>query len=62
VKLKGVFIQSYLTIVCALCDVVHVCGEGVEPWTFEQNQGDAVLIPAGCPYQVRNLKVSVFGT
>ncbi|KAH8959637.1 hypothetical protein BDL97_06G087200 [Sphagnum fallax] len=29
---------------------------GVEPWTFEQNQGDAVLIPAGCPYQVRNLK------
>ncbi|TVU46224.1 hypothetical protein EJB05_05745 [Eragrostis curvula] len=29
---------------------------GVEPWTFEQKLGDAVLIPAGCPYQVRNLK------
>ncbi|XP_051195769.1 uncharacterized protein [Lolium perenne] len=29
---------------------------GVEPWTFEQNLGDAVFIPAGCPHQVRNLK------
>jgi lysine-specific demethylase 3 len=30
---------------------------GVEPWTFEQKLGDAVFIPAGCPHQVRNLKV-----
>uniref|UniRef100_J3L7E4 JmjC domain-containing protein n=1 Tax=Oryza brachyantha TaxID=4533 RepID=J3L7E4_ORYBR len=30
---------------------------GVEPWTFEQKLGEAVLIPAGCPHQVRNLKV-----
>lgn len=29
---------------------------GVEPWTFEQHTGEAVLIPAGCPHQVRNLK------
>ncbi|XP_019441689.1 PREDICTED: lysine-specific demethylase JMJ25-like isoform X1 [Lupinus angustifolius] len=29
---------------------------GIEPWTFIQKLGDAVLIPAGCPYQVRNLK------
>ncbi|GJN38360.1 hypothetical protein PR202_gb27396 [Eleusine coracana subsp. coracana] len=29
---------------------------GVEPWTFEQKLGEAVFIPAGCPYQVRNLK------
>nr|XP_043609425.1 lysine-specific demethylase JMJ25-like [Erigeron canadensis] len=29
---------------------------GIEPWTFEQNLGDAVFIPAGCPHQVRNLK------
>ncbi|CAI0451971.1 unnamed protein product [Linum tenue] len=29
---------------------------GVEPWTFIQKLGDAVFIPAGCPYQVRNLK------
>uniref|UniRef100_A0A165XV95 JmjC domain-containing protein n=1 Tax=Daucus carota subsp. sativus TaxID=79200 RepID=A0A165XV95_DAUCS len=29
----------------------------VEPWTFVQKQGDAVFIPAGCPHQVRNLKV-----
>ncbi|PIA24814.1 hypothetical protein AQUCO_23000004v1 [Aquilegia coerulea] len=27
-----------------------------EPWTFVQKLGDAVLIPAGCPYQIRNLK------
>ncbi|XP_028065255.1 lysine-specific demethylase JMJ25-like isoform X1 [Camellia sinensis] len=29
---------------------------GIEPWTFVQKLGDAVFIPAGCPYQVRNLK------
>ncbi|KAK7290304.1 hypothetical protein RIF29_04620 [Crotalaria pallida] len=31
-------------------------GFGVEPWTFVQNLGEAVFIPAGCPHQVRNLK------
>jgi lysine-specific demethylase 3 len=30
---------------------------GIEPWTFNQKLGDAVLIPVGCPHQVRNLKV-----
>ena len=30
---------------------------GVDPWTFEQHVGEAVFIPAGCAYQVRNLKV-----
>ncbi|TKY47316.1 Lysine-specific demethylase JMJ25 [Spatholobus suberectus] len=29
---------------------------GIEPWTFIQNLGEAVFIPAGCPHQVRNLK------
>ncbi|KAI3984574.1 hypothetical protein MKX01_040451 [Papaver californicum] len=29
---------------------------GIEPWTFVQDVGEAVLIPAGCPHQVRNLK------
>ncbi|XP_042964320.1 lysine-specific demethylase JMJ25-like isoform X5 [Carya illinoinensis] len=29
---------------------------GIEPWTFVQNLGDAVFIPAGCPHQVRNLE------
>ncbi|KAK9864098.1 hypothetical protein WJX84_007913 [Apatococcus fuscideae] len=29
---------------------------GVEPWTFEQHEGEAVIIPAGCPHQVRNLR------
>ncbi|XP_058093539.1 uncharacterized protein LOC131239718 isoform X2 [Magnolia sinica] len=30
---------------------------GIEPWTFVQELGEAVFIPAGCPHQVRNLKV-----
>ncbi|KAJ7959988.1 Lysine-specific demethylase JMJ25 [Quillaja saponaria] len=29
---------------------------GIEPWTFVQKLGEAVIIPAGCPHQVRNLK------
>ncbi|XP_026416435.1 lysine-specific demethylase JMJ25-like, partial [Papaver somniferum] len=29
---------------------------GIEPWTFVQELGEAVLIPAGCPHQLRNLK------
>ncbi|GJX26182.1 lysine-specific demethylase JMJ25-like protein isoform X2 [Tanacetum coccineum] len=30
---------------------------GIEPWTIHQKLGDAVFIPAGCPYQVRNLEI-----
>jgi lysine-specific demethylase 3 len=30
----------------------------IEPWSFEQHVGEAVIIPAGCPYQIRNLKVT----
>ena len=29
---------------------------GVELWHFEQHLGEGVLIPGGCPHQVRNLK------
>ncbi|KAJ4719424.1 lysine-specific demethylase JMJ25 [Melia azedarach] len=29
---------------------------GIEPWSFEQHLGEAVFIPAGCPFQVRNLQ------
>ncbi|XP_024008337.1 lysine-specific demethylase JMJ25 isoform X2 [Eutrema salsugineum] len=32
---------------------------GVEPWTFEQRRGEAIFIPAGCPFQVRNLQSNV---
>ncbi|XP_042520675.1 lysine-specific demethylase JMJ25-like [Macadamia integrifolia] len=28
----------------------------VEPWTFDQHLGEAIIIPAGCPYQIRNIK------
>ncbi|KAH1049861.1 hypothetical protein GLYMA_08G060200v4 [Glycine max] len=31
----------------------------IEPWTFQQHVGQAVIIPAGCPYQMRNSKSSV---
>lgn len=31
----------------------------IEPWTFEQNVGEAIIIPAGCPYQIRNSKYCV---
>ncbi|KAI3800334.1 hypothetical protein L1987_28424 [Smallanthus sonchifolius] len=31
----------------------------VEPWTFEQRIGEAVIIPAGCPYQVKKVKSCV---
>ncbi|KAA8531269.1 hypothetical protein F0562_005972 [Nyssa sinensis] len=34
---------------------------GIEPWTFVQKLGDAVFIPAGCPHQVRNLKMCTGG-
>ncbi|XP_070674326.1 uncharacterized protein [Malus domestica] len=26
---------------------------GIEPWSFEQHLGQAVFIPAGCPFQAR---------
>ncbi|KAL9235034.1 hypothetical protein vseg_009834 [Gypsophila vaccaria] len=32
---------------------------GVEPWSFEQYLGQAVFIPAGCPFQVRYLQSTV---
>lgn len=31
----------------------------VQPWTFEQRVGEAIMIPAGCPYQIRKLKPCV---
>ncbi|XP_058749821.1 lysine-specific demethylase JMJ28-like [Vicia villosa] len=31
----------------------------IEPWTFEQHVGEAVIVPAGCPYQIRNSKCCV---
>lgn len=30
---------------------------GIKPWIFVQKLGDAIFIPAGCPHQIRNLKV-----
>ncbi|XP_020108136.1 lysine-specific demethylase JMJ25 [Ananas comosus] len=32
---------------------------GIEPWTFRQHVGEAVFIPAGCPFQVKFLLSSV---
>jgi len=33
-----------------------VCSD-VEPWSFDQCVGEAVILPAGCPYQIRKNKV-----
>ncbi|KAK9169210.1 hypothetical protein Syun_001350 [Stephania yunnanensis] len=33
------------------------CDEGIEPWTFVQQLGEAVFIPAGCPHQVQILRL-----
>ena len=30
--------------------------KGIVPWEIEQYKGEAVMVPAGCPCQVRNLK------
>ncbi|KAL6902079.1 hypothetical protein ACP4OV_004955 [Aristida adscensionis] len=32
---------------------------GIEIWTFHQHIGEAVFIPAGCPFQVKNLQSTV---
>ncbi|XP_078440742.1 jmjC domain protein JMJ24 [Wolffia australiana] len=32
---------------------------GIEPWTFEQHIGEAVFVPAGCPFQVWNRQSAV---
>lgn len=32
---------------------------GIEPWTFQQHIGEAVFIPAGCPFQMKNLQSTV---
>lgn len=31
----------------------------IEPWVIQQHVGEAVFIPSGCPFQVRNLQSSV---
>ncbi|PKI58528.1 hypothetical protein CRG98_021089 [Punica granatum] len=31
----------------------------IEPWTVLQHVGEAVMVPLGCPYQIRNLKSCV---
>ncbi|XP_062087361.1 lysine-specific demethylase JMJ28 isoform X2 [Humulus lupulus] len=31
----------------------------IEPWTFMQHVGEAVIIPAGCPYQIKSPKACV---
>ncbi|KAK6233183.1 hypothetical protein SCA6_003256 [Theobroma cacao] len=57
------------TVICPLYDEVVYLNEhhkrklreefGVVPWSFEQHLGQAVFVPAGCPFQVRNLQSTV---
>ena len=53
-----VVLSAYGQSYCTLLNMVLYGCIGIEPWTFVQKLGDAVFIPAGCPHQVRNLKVS----
>ncbi|KAK9110157.1 hypothetical protein Sjap_018217 [Stephania japonica] len=48
-------LQQY-SLLCFLLASVGSLLIGIEPWTFVQQLGEAVFIPAGCPHQVRNLK------
>ncbi|CAI9087543.1 OLC1v1021637C2 [Oldenlandia corymbosa var. corymbosa] len=32
---------------------------GIEPWSFDQQLGEAIFIPAGCPFQVKNLQSTI---
>lgn len=43
------------------CNAYSVSSD-VEPWSFDQCVGEAVIIPAGCPYQNRKNKVLLFST
>ena len=53
------FLQVHLFYkLCKVYIEVTVMFPEIEPWTFEQHVGEAVIIPAGCPYQIRNSKVS----
>ncbi|GMI88887.1 hypothetical protein like AT1G09060 [Hibiscus trionum] len=57
------------SVMCPLYDEVVYLNEhhkrklrqefGVVPWSFEQHVGQAVFLPAGCPFQVRNLQSNV---
>ncbi|XP_021282219.1 lysine-specific demethylase JMJ25 isoform X1 [Herrania umbratica] len=57
------------SVICPLYDEVVYLNEhhkrklreefDVVPWSFEQQLGQAVFVPAGCPFQVRNLQSTV---
>jgi prepilin signal peptidase PulO-like enzyme (type II secretory pathway) len=63
---SSVYIFSFVFLVCGVLIKTYIILltiqnwlVGIEPWTFVQKLGDAVFIPAGCPHQVRNLKVKI---
>ncbi|KAK9140115.1 hypothetical protein Scep_009796 [Stephania cephalantha] len=50
--------KLFFPLLCFLLVYVGSLLIGIEPWTFVQQLGEAVFIPAGCPHQVRNLKAA----
>ncbi|KAK9135880.1 hypothetical protein Syun_015210 [Stephania yunnanensis] len=48
--------KLFFPLLCFLLVYVGSLLIRIEPWTFVQQLGEAVFIPAGCPHQVRNLK------
>lgn len=60
VSLTYIYNVLKATCGCVWLQFMFLCFLGIEPWTFVQKLGDAVFIPAGCPYQIRNMKVNHF--
>lgn len=48
----------FLDLIVKIYVSLFIYLSGVEAWSFDQHLGVAVFIPAGCPFQMRNLQVS----
>lgn len=48
----------FLDLIVEIYVSLFIYLSGVEAWSFDQHLGVDVFIPAGCPFQMRNLQVS----
>ncbi|CAI9260423.1 unnamed protein product [Lactuca saligna] len=51
IDMKDLIVEIYVSLFIYL--------SGVEAWSFDQHLGVALFIPAGCPFQMRNLQLTV---
>ena len=59
------FFLSYHCVITLTHTQIHFTysvSSDVEPWSFNQCVGEAVIVPAGCPYQNRKNKVFFLST